>query len=328
MKTALTGIKPTGIPHLGNYLGSIAPTIKLSEDNKVLCLIADYHALITIKDKKVMEENTLKLAATILACGLDKNKLLFRQSDIPQIFELCFILNCFTAKGVLNRSHAYKTMVEKNIKEEKDPDTGVNVGLYEYPILMAADILSFGTDLVPVGFDQLSHVEIARDIAIRVNSEIGEVFTIPSPKITEGVKTITGIDGRKMSKNYDNVIPIFDAPETIRKRISKIVTDSKTPEEPKDPDTCNIFSVFKHFATMERIEQRRKDYLNGGLPYGKMKDELAQTLIDEFSEKKKYYDELIGGPEKIENILQRDGREASKIAETTLKQIKSKLGIK
>jgi tryptophanyl-tRNA synthetase len=237
VKIALTGIKPTGTPHIGNYLGMIKPALELVQNYRALYFIADYHALTTERNSEELNRQIYEVAATWLALGLDPEKVVFfRQSDIPEVFELTWILACLASKGLLNRAHAYKAAVEENIREERRSDDNINAGLFNYPVLMAADILLFGTHLVPVGQDQKQHVEIARDIAFSFNSCYGKVFGIPEALIQKDVMNVPGVDGRKMSKTYNNTIPIFTDSKVIRRQVMHIVTDSKPPEVPKNPE--------------------------------------------------------------------------------------------
>ena len=262
-KIALTGIKPTGIPHIGNYLGAIKPALKLSETCEARYFIADYHALNACKDPVELKNMTVEIASAWLACGLDPNKTLFyRQSDVPETFELSTILMAFTPKGLMNRAHAYKAIVQSNLENGKDPDDGVNMGLFTYPVLMAADILLFDTDFVPVGTDQFQHIEMAQDIAQSFNYVYKtQALKIPQPIAQEETKTVVGLDGRKMSKSYNNTIPMFCTEKELKKLIMSIVTNSQTVEEPKDPDTSNIFALYKNFASQEQIENMRTRYL-------------------------------------------------------------------
>ena len=327
-KIALTGIKPTGTAHIGNYLGAIRPAIELIDRYMPLYFIADYHALTTVKDPKLLKEQTYGVAATWLACGLDPEKVIFyKQSDIPEIFEFNWILSCFISKGLLNRAHAYKTVLENNGEPGKNPETGVNVGLFSYPVLMAADIVLFGTNVVPVGVDQKQHVEIARDIAQSFNTNYGKILTLPEPLINEDVKSITGLDGRKMSKNYNNVIPLFAPSNQVKKWIMRIVTDSKTPEEPKNAEACNIFAVYRHFANPQEIDATRKRYESGGLGYGEMKQTLFEVLEKTFQERRKQYDFFLSHPQEIEKILREGANKARKIAKSSLLRIRKKIGI-
>jgi tryptophanyl-tRNA synthetase len=264
-----------------------------------------------------------------LALGLDPHKVFFfRQSEIPEIFEFTWILACFTSKGLLNRAHAYKAAVEVNTKAGKPPDADINAGLFNYPVLMAADILLYGSHVVPVGLDQKQHVEIAQDIAGAVNNTCGRVLTIPQPLIRETVMIIPGLDGRKMSKNYHNTIPIFADNKTMYKRVMKIVTDSKRPEEPKDPENCNVFAIYKNFAPAESIEARRKQYKNGGLAYRDIKLELYELLKDTFGGKSEIYRRYKNNHSEIDYILQIGAEKARAIAAPILDSIKNKIGLR
>lgn len=327
-KTSLTGIKPTGTPHIGNYLGAIKPALSLVESYKPFYFIADYHGLTTIRDPREMKRYTYEVAATWLAMGLDPDEVVFyRQSDIPEIFEFTWILACFTGKGWLNRAHAYKAMFDENEAEGRDTDDGVNVGLYNYPVLMAADIIMFNTQVVPVGQDQRQHLEIARDIANGFNHYYGDVLTEPEAVIQENVATVPGIDGRKMSKSYGNQIPLFAPPEKLRKTVMKIVTDSKTPDEPKDPDDNNVFNIYRHFATPEMIADNRKKYIEGGYGYGDLKQELFELLDETLREPREKYKEYIDDIAELDRILKAGAQEAREIASATLLRVRAKIGI-
>ncbi len=255
-KVSLTGIKPTGMPHLGNYLGAIQPALKLAEKYRARYFIADYHALNTIRDPKILQDLTYEVAAAWLACGLDPEDVLFyRQSDVPETFELSTILMAFTAKGMMNRAHAYKAMAQANETASKDIDFGVNMGLYTYPVLMAADILLFDADVVPVGKDQKQHLEMTADIAQSINANYNSsLLTIPEAIFNNSTQVVQGLDGRKMSKSYDNTIPLFLPEKKFRKIINKIVTNSQGVDESKDPETCNVFSLYKLFDRKKLIE--------------------------------------------------------------------------
>jgi tryptophanyl-tRNA synthetase len=325
---ALSGIKPTGTLHIGNYLGMIKPALDLIERFQTLYFVADYHALTTLKDKDTLNRYVYDVAATLLALGLDTEKVIFfRQSDIPEIFELTWILNCFTPKGLLNRAHAYKAAVDANLSAGKQPDADINAGLYNYPVLMAADILLYGSHFVPVGQDQRQHVEIARDIAIALNNACGEILTVPEPLIQELVMTIPGIDGRKMSKNYNNTIPIFADAKVLRKQVMRIVTDSKRPEDPKNPDGCNVFNIFKYFASPEAIESRRKLYLNGGLAYSEMKQELYELLNELFGGRRDAYHQLLDDKKHLDRILSQGAEKARAIGGPVLQRVRRAVGI-
>ena len=324
----LTGIKPTGQPHIGNYLGMIKPALELAETYQALYFIADYHALTTVKDKKELIYLTHQATATWLALGLNPDEVIFyRQSDIPEVFELSWALACFTAKGLLNRAHAYKAIVDDNIAEGREEDKNINVGLFTYPVLMAADILLFGTHVVPVGLDQQQHLEITRDVALTFNRNYGDILTIPEAVIRKEVMTIPGIDGRKMSKSYNNVIPIFASPNQVRKPVMRIVTDSKRPEDPKDPDACNIFAIYQHFADADAVAAKQQLYLEGGLAYGEMKKELFALLEDTFSAQRDRYNDLMDNTDELDKILEEGSEKARDIAVPILAKVRKAVGV-
>jgi len=328
-KTALTGIKPTGTPHLGNYLGAIKPALTLAETYQAFYFIADYHALTSVHDTAMMQEYIYEVVSAWLALGLDPEKVTFyRQSDIPEIFELTWVLSCFTAKGLLNRAHAYKAAVDINRSEDRDEDFGVNAGLYNYPVLMAADILMFHTQVVPVGQDQKQHIEITRDIATAFNHTYStDVLTIPDAHIMTDVATVPGIDGRKMSKSYGNIIPLFASPKVLRKQVMRIVTNSQTPEEPKDPDSDNIYSIYKHFAKPDELARVRETYLQGGLAYGAMKQALFERLEETFAVARERYNEFMNDRAELDRILKRGAERAREIAVPLMQQVRTTVGI-
>ncbi len=329
-KIALTGIKPSGQCHIGNYLGMLKPALELTKEYQALYFIADYHALTTVQDRKTLNDLTYDVAATWLALGLDPEKtIFFRQSDIPEIFEFSWVLSCFTAKGLLNRAHAYKAAVAKNQEAGLDEDAGINSGLYYYPVLMASDILLYGSHVVPVGLDQKQHVEIARDIAQDFNHTYKtNLLVIPEPQIKEDVMVITGLDGRKMSKSYDNVIPLFAPSNKLKERVMRIVTDSRTPEEPKNPDECNIYAIYRHFAAPEELETTRQLYLNGGLAYGEMKKKLFLLLDETFKEPRERYNALIADRARLDDVLMEGARKARAIATPMMEKIRQTIGVK
>ena len=327
-KIALTGIKPTGTPHLGNYLGMIKPALDLARSYQAYYFVADYHALTTTRDHSQLNHRIFEVAATWLALGLDPERVVFyRQSDVREIFEFAWILACFAPKGLLNRAHAYKTTVEKNISAGKSADDNINTGLYNYPVLMAADILLFGTDVVPVGLDQRQHLEIVRDIAASVIARIGNVLKVPEALVQEQVMTVPGLDGRKMSKNYHNTIPIFADPKTIRKQVMHIVTDSKPPDEPKDPDQCNVFAIWRHFAPAEAVENKRQLYWRGGLAYSEIKQELYERLLAKFDVGYQIFKKYMKDTSAIDQILRQGAEKARTIAKPLLAIIRNKIGI-
>ncbi|OMF23988.1 tryptophan--tRNA ligase [Paenibacillus sp. FSL H8-0259] len=324
----LTGIKPTGKVHLGNYIGAIKPALQLAGagDCTALYFIADYHGLTFIQDRDEFRDLSYGIAATWLALGLDPERVVFyRQSDVPEIFELHWILSCLTSKGLMNRAHAYKAIHEQNIQLGVDADAGVNMGLFTYPVLMAADILLFQSDKVPVGKDQIQHVEIARDIAEGFNRIYGDTFKLPDYRVDENTSVIPGLDGRKMSKSYNNTIPLFETPENLKKLISKIKTDSTPPQEPKDPDTSNIFLLYKEFAAPSQVQDFRKQYLSG-ISWGEAKQELFQVINAALDEPRKKYNEFMAAPEQIDAILSEGARKARAIAAPLLAQVKAKIG--
>ncbi|MEI2395991.1 tryptophan--tRNA ligase [Paenibacillus phytohabitans] len=324
----LTGIKPTGRVHLGNYIGAIKPALQLAGagDCTALYFIADYHGLTFIQDRDEFRDLSYGIAATWLALGLDPERVVFyRQSDVPEIFELHWILSCLTSKGLMNRAHAYKAIHEQNIQLGVDADAGVNMGLFTYPVLMAADILLFQSDKVPVGKDQIQHVEIARDIAEGFNRIYGDTFKLPDYRVDENTSVIPGLDGRKMSKSYNNTIPLFETPENLKKLISKIKTDSTPPQEPKDPDTSNIFLLYKEFAAPSQVQDFREQYLSG-ISWGEAKQELFQVINAALEEPRKKYNEFMAAPEQIDAILSEGARKARALAAPLLAQVKAKIG--
>ena len=326
---ALTGLKPTGPPHIGNYLGMLRPSLELAEKYQALYFIPDYHALTTVRDRKELTHLTYQATATWIALGLNPDEAVFyRQSDIPEVFELAWVLSCFTAKGLLNRSHAYKAIVDDNLAQGREEDKNINVGLFTYPVLMAADILLFGTHFVPVGLDQQQHLEITRDVATVFNKTYGDILTIPEAVIRKEVMTIPGIDGKKMSKSYNNVIPIFAPANEVLKRVKRIVTDSKRPEEPKDPDECNIFAIYQHFADDDAVATKRKRYLEGGLAYGAMKQELFELLESTFSDKRERYNALMDKTDELDQILQEGAEKARAIAIPILAKVRKAVGVR
>jgi tryptophanyl-tRNA synthetase len=329
VQIALTGIKPTGTPHIGNYLGMIKPALELDQSYQALYFIADYHALTTERDPEKLNRQIYEVAATWLALGLDPEKVVFfRQSDVPEVFELTWILACLTSKGLLNRAHAYKVAVDENIRQGRSKDDNINAGLYNYPVLMAADILLFETHVVPVGQDQKQHVEIVRDVASSFNSHYGKVFTIPEALIRKDVMSVPGVDGRKMSKTYRNTIPIFADDQVIRRQVMGIVTDSKTPEAPKNPEACNVFSLYRYFAPSESVEETRMVYLKGGVRYSDIKKELIELLLERFKEGHRTYEILLRDKPIIQRILKQGAVTARSIAKPILTKVRRKIGIK
>lgn len=322
-KIVLTGIKPTGIPHLGNYVGALKPLIELANNNKTYIFIADLHALNTIKDAKLIKQYSYEIAALMVALGLNlDNAVLFRQSDIVGVYQLSNFLMNVTPKGLMNRAHSYKAMVEKNTEAGIDIDSGVNMGLYTYPVLMAADILLYGADIVPVGADQKQHVEFARDIAGYFNNTYGETFKLPEPVIGKETGLVPGLDGRKMSKSYDNTIPLFAPESELKKKIMRIITDSKTPEESKNPDESTIFQLYSHFANDQEIADFRKMFLDGGMGYGTAKTILFDKINSVLSAPRKEYERLMENKDELDAILKNGAERAKLVAEKTITRVK------
>jgi tryptophanyl-tRNA synthetase len=333
MKTrVLTGITTTGTPHLGNYVGAIRPAVTASrrDDVDAFYFMADYHALIKCDEPARIERSRLEIAATWLAAGLDPGKVTFyRQSDIPEIPELTWLLTCVTAKGLLNRAHAYKAAVDKNAEAGEDADAGVTAGLYMYPVLMAADILAFNAHKVPVGRDQIQHIEMARDIAQRFNHIYGsEFFVLPEVVIEEQVATLPGLDGRKMSKSYDNTIPLFaGGAKQLREAIMRIVTDSRAPGESKDADGSSLFTIYQAFAAADETAAFRQA-LQDGLGWGEAKQKLFERIEADVAPMRERYEALIARPADIEDILQDGAQKARAIATPLLTTLREAVGLR
>ncbi len=328
-KTVLTGVKPTGKPHLGNYLGAIKPAIELgkealSQGGKHYMFIADYHAINAEKNPAVLNEMTKEIACIYLACGLDPKKSYFyRQSDIPEIPEITTILYAYTPKGFMNKAHAYKAAVDKNREAGKPDDDGINMGLYTYPTLMAADILAYDSDIVPVGKDQVQHVEIARDIAGAINAHYGkELLKLPTYRFDENVAVVAGIDGRKMSKSYGNVIPLFEDDKAIKKAIFSIKTDSRPMEEPKNPDEILVYEIYKSIATPEQLQEMGDGLRQGKLGYGYIKNMLLDAVVNEIKDAREKYNYYMAHFNEVEEMLLEGAEKARPVAKATLKRLK------
>lgn len=330
----LTGVTPSGTLHLGNYVGAIRPAIQKSraEGTESFYFLSDYHALIKTSDPDRVEKSRIQIAATWLACGLDPKRVHFyRQSDLPETLELNWILNCVTSKGLMNRAHAYKAKVEANEAAGEDPDNNVTMGLYCYPILMAADILIFKANFIPVGRDQIQHIEMCRDIATRFNQMYGngeEIFPLPEALVDEDTAILPGLDGRKMSKSYDNVIPLFEGGEkALREAIMKIVTDSKLPGEPKDPDSTSLTALYDAFGSHEERNEFRKK-LQEGLGWGEAKEIVFQKINSEIGPMRERYEAYMQEPEKVEAILREGVERIRPMARALVDQCRNAVGLR
>lgn len=328
-KTILTGVKPTGTPHLGNYLGAIKPAIALgkqalAQGGKHYMFIADYHAINAEKDPAVLNQKMREIACIYLACGMDPSQTIFyRQSDIPEIPEITTILYAYTPKGFMNKAHAYKAAVDKNREAGKPDDDGINMGLYTYPTLMAADILAYDTDIVPVGKDQIQHVEIARDIAGAINAHYNkELLHLPTYHADDNVAVVPGIDGRKMSKSYGNVIPIFEDDKAIKKAIFSIKTDSRPMEEPKNPDEILVYQIYKAVAKPEQVAEMADGLRNGKLGYGHIKNMLLDAAVAEIKGSREKYNYYMAHYDEVEEFLAQGAARARPAAQATLKRLK------
>ncbi len=328
----LTGITTTGTPHLGNYVGAIRPAIEASRDQELdsFFFLADYHALIKCQDPAAVQQSTKEIAATWLALGLDTESTVFyRQSDVPEITELTWLLTCVCAKGLMNRSHAYKAAVDANVADGEDADKAVTMGLFSYPVLMAADILMFGAHQVPVGKDQIQHVEMARDIAQRFNHiycKKQPLLTLPNYQVDDHVAVLQGLDGRKMSKSYGNTIPLFLPEKQLRKHINKIKTNLLEPGDPKDPETSTVFQVWQAFANEEQCLEMRQAFADG-IGWGDAKKKLFELVNEELAESRERYNDLISRPSDIEAILQQGSSKARLISQPLMKELRGVVGI-
>ena len=331
-KISLTGIKPTGDLHIGNYFGAIRPALELAKEYDARYFIADYHALNTMKDPKELNSTIRQVAAGWLASGLDPEKVIFyRQSSIPEVFELTTMLMAFTSKGLMNRAHAYKAAVQENIERDNDPaleDAGINMGLFTYPVLMAADIILFDSDIVPVGKDQVQHIEMAQDIAQSVNANYGQkILKVPQAGVQEDSAVIPGLDGRKMSKSYNNVIPLFAPEKTLRKTVMRIVTNSQPIEEPKNPDESQIFQLYKLFADNNEQDSLAARYRNGGMGWGEAKEELFRVINRRLAPMRERFDAIMADIPSLDKILEQGAEKARPIAAATIKRFRKAAGV-
>ena len=321
MARVLTGIQSSGRQHLGNILGAILPAIEMSNDpkNEAYLFIADLHSLTTVKDAKQRKDNLIATAAAWLACGLNPNKVVFyAQSHLPECTELTWYLNCFTPYPMLANAHSFK--------DKSNNLSDVNAGLFDYPVLMASDILLYDADIVPVGKDQKQHLEITRDLASSFNHQYGDIFVLPESKISESVMTIPGTDGRKMSKSYGNVVDVFLPKKQLKKQIMGIQTDSTPLEDPKEPNTCNVFALYKLLATDEQAKQLAEKYRGGNFGYGHAKTALLELILEEFGSAREKFDHYIENPEEVFSALKMGAEKARPVAQATLNRVRNKLG--
>ncbi|MBN1531554.1 MAG: tryptophan--tRNA ligase [Spirochaetes bacterium] len=320
MARILSGIQPSGTLHLGNYFAMMKRMIQYQEEHDLFCFLVNYHAMTSLQDGERLRENTIEAAIDFLALGLDPEKAHFwAQSDIPEVTELSWILACYTSLGLLERSTSYKDKVARGIVP--------NAGLFTYPVLMAADILMYNAEIIPVGKDQKQHVEITRDIALRFNGVHGEVFTIPEPQIAEEIAVIPGIDGQKMSKSYDNTINIFEDEKSLKKKVMRIVTDSTPVEDPKDPERCNLFALYRLFADSGKTEALRDRYIRGGIGYGEVKKELFGLIWEFFAPARERRRELAGDRGEVVRILKRGAEKTRVIAAGTMDRVRRAVGL-
>jgi tryptophanyl-tRNA synthetase len=319
---ALSGIQPSGLLHVGNYFGAVRQFVKLQEEgNECFYFLANYHALTSLQDKQELEQLTWHLAAGYLALGIDPDRsVFFLQSDVPQVTELCWLLNCVTPVSLMEKGTSYKDKVARGLP--------ANMGLFDYPVLQAADIVIYDSNLVPVGADQKQHVEMTRDIAAKFNRAFGEdVLVLPEPYIVPEVAVVPGIDGQKMSKSYDNTIHIFQTEKQTKKRCAQVVTDSTPLEDPKDPEQCNVFALLRLFASEKEVEEIASKYRAGGYGYGHAKQRLAELINEQFAPARDRYAELEKHPDRVRDILREGGRKARETAEATMERVRAATGI-
>jgi tryptophanyl-tRNA synthetase len=317
----LSGIQPSGQLHIGNYFGMMKPMIQNMDRGELYAFVVNFHAMTSVQDGSQLSRDTLNAAADFLALGLDPERCIFWvQSDVPEVTELTWILSTLTPMGLLERCHSFKDKTAKGI--------AASHGLFSYPVLMAADILLYQAEIIPVGKDQKQHVEVARDIAQKFNNQFGETFVLPEPEIDDTVATVPGTDGQKMSKSYGNTIPIFLEEKELKKRVMAIVTDSTPVEEPKKPDTCNLYNIYKLFAPKDRLQEVRGLYLNGGAAYGRIKLELFEILQEYFGEARRKRTEILADPASLRELLRKGAEKARAKAAPTLDQVREKVGLK
>lgn len=322
MPRALTGIQPSGVPHVGNLKGMIEPAVALQESHETFYFIASYHAMTTTKDPELLRRYQFEAAATFLSFGLDPERAcLFRQQDIPEVCELSWILSTQVNLGILERAHAFKAA--------RDKGREINLGTFSYPVLMAADILLYDTNVVPVGKDQKQHVEMARDFAAGFNHRYGaEIFVLPEPLIRQEVATVPGVDGQKMSKSYNNTLELFLPPKKLRKKVMKVVTDSKEMDEPKDPETCNVYALHALFASEQEHADLADRYRAGGMGYGHAKQALFEAMDRFLKEPRERYEELLAHPERVDTVLEDGAEKARSVALATMDRVRAATGLR
>jgi tryptophanyl-tRNA synthetase len=317
----LSGIQPSGVLHIGNYFGMMKPAIALQAEGETLYFIADYHALTSVREPEALRENSRRVALDFLACGLDPGRAtLFRHSDVPQVTELAWILSTVAPMGLLERAHSYKDKLARGMS--------ATVGLFSYPILMAADILIYDSDVVPVGKDQKQHIEITRDLAVKMNETFGQIFKLPEARIQAATETVPGIDGQKMSKSYGNNIDIFGDEKETRKRVMSIVTDSTPVEAPKDPDKSTIFKLYSLVASIDEIAVTREQFLKGGTGYGDFKKQLFEKVWEYFAPMRKRREEILKDKSYIDDVLARGAKRANEIADQVMKRVREAVGLR
>ena len=316
----LSGIQPSGVLHIGNYFGMMRPAIALQSQGEAFYFIANYHALTSVRDPKILRENSRRVAVDFLACGLDPARAaLFRQSDVPEVTELAWILSTIAPMGLLERATSYKDKLARGIS--------ASVGLFSYPVLMAADILIYDSDVVPVGKDQKQHIEITRDLAIKINEAYGEVFKLPEPRIHAATETVPGLDGQKMSKSYGNTIDIFGEEKEVRKRVMSIVTDSSPVEAVKDPDQSTIFQLYSLFASEAEQAEMRTRFAKGGTGYGDFKKELFEKMWSYFAPMRKRREEILADKSYVDGVLTRGAERANEIADKVMTRVRGAVGL-
>src|SRR5574338_605777 len=315
----LSGLQPSGALHIGNYFGMMRPAVALQAEGEALYFVADYHALTSLRDPEMLRTNSRRVAVDLLACGFDPERAtLFRHSDVPQVTELAWILSCVAPMGLLERAHSYKDKLARGMS--------ANVGLFSYPILMAADILIYDSDVVPVGKDQKQHIEITRDLAVKMNETYGEIFKLPEPRIQAETETVPGIDGQKMSKSYGNNIDIFGDEKEMRKRVMSIVTDSTAVDAPKDPSTSTIFKLYSLVASKDEIANMRERFLKGGTGYGEFKKELFEKLWEYFAPMRRRREEILRDQSYVDDVLAKGARRANEIADQVMERVRKAVG--